>query len=47
MGADSRATGGNIVSDKHCMKVHKITDAMYACGAGTAGDLDQVCCCCF
>lgn len=42
MGADSRATSGNIIADKHCMKVHKVTDSIYACGAGTAADLDQV-----
>uniref|UniRef100_A0AC35U0Q7 Proteasome subunit beta type-7 n=1 Tax=Rhabditophanes sp. KR3021 TaxID=114890 RepID=A0AC35U0Q7_9BILA len=42
MGADSRATAGNITADKNCMKVHKLTDSMYACGAGTAADLDQV-----
>uniref|UniRef100_A0A0N5AX58 proteasome endopeptidase complex n=1 Tax=Syphacia muris TaxID=451379 RepID=A0A0N5AX58_9BILA len=42
MGADSRATAGNIIADKHCMKVHKLTDSIYACGAGTAADLDQV-----
>ncbi|VDK56422.1 unnamed protein product [Anisakis simplex] len=42
MGADSRATAGNIIADKHCMKVHKITESMFACGAGTAADLDQV-----
>lgn len=43
MGADSRATGGNIIADKNCLKVHKLTDTIYACGAGTAADLDQVC----
>ncbi|MFH4982476.1 hypothetical protein AB6A40_009185 [Gnathostoma spinigerum] len=42
MGADSRATAGNVVADKYCMKVHKLTDSIYACGAGTAADLDQV-----
>jgi 20S proteasome subunit beta 2 len=42
MGADSRATAGNIIADKQCMKVHKLTDSIYACGAGTAADLDQV-----
>lgn len=42
MGADSRATAGNIIADKHCRKVHKITDSIFACGAGTAADLDQV-----
>jgi len=43
MGADSRATAGNIIADKNCMKVHKLTESIYACGAGTAADLDQVC----
>ncbi|GMT04032.1 hypothetical protein PENTCL1PPCAC_26206 [Pristionchus entomophagus] len=43
MGADSRATAGNIIADKHCEKVHYVTDSIYACGAGTAADLDQVC----
>ncbi|KAK0404220.1 hypothetical protein QR680_017347 [Steinernema hermaphroditum] len=42
MGADSRATQGNIVADKNCMKVHKLTESIYCCGAGTAADLDQV-----
>ncbi|KJH45278.1 multicatalytic endopeptidase family protein [Dictyocaulus viviparus] len=42
MGADSRATAGNIIADKHCEKVHYLTDSIYACGAGTAADLDQV-----
>ncbi|VDM97606.1 unnamed protein product [Thelazia callipaeda] len=42
MGADSRATAGNIVADKHCEKVAKLTDSIYACGAGTAADLHQV-----
>jgi len=43
VGADSRATEDNIIADKACMKVHKLTDSIYACGAGTAADLDQVC----
>ncbi|CAD5229793.1 unnamed protein product [Bursaphelenchus okinawaensis] len=42
MGADSRATQGNVIADKQCEKVHKLTESMYACGAGTAADLDQV-----
>jgi 20S proteasome subunit beta 2 len=42
MGADSRATSGNIVSNKFCEKVHHLTKSMFACGAGTAADLDQV-----
>jgi len=43
VGADSRATEDNIIADKFCMKVHHLTDSIYACGAGTAADLDQVC----
>ena len=43
MGADTRATAGNIIADKNIVKVHKLTDSIYACGAGTAADLDQVC----
>jgi len=43
MGADSRATAGNIIADKHCEKVHYLTNSIYACGAGTAADLYQVC----
>ncbi|PAV91283.1 hypothetical protein WR25_16836 [Diploscapter pachys] len=42
MGADTRATAGNIIADKNIVKVHKLTDSIYACGAGTAADLDQV-----
>lgn len=42
MGADSRATAGNIIADKNCKKVHFITENIRACGAGTAADLDQV-----
>jgi len=42
MGADSRATAGNIIQDKSCKKVHYLTESIRACGAGTAADLDQV-----
>lgn len=42
MGADSRATAGNIIQDKRCEKVHHLTESIRACGAGTAADLDQV-----
>lgn len=42
MAADSRATEDDVIADKNCMKVHHITDTIYACGAGTAADLDQV-----
>jgi len=42
MGADTRATAGNIIADKLCAKVARLTDSIYACGAGTAADLHQV-----
>jgi len=42
VGADSRATAGELIADKNCMKLHKLTDSIYACGAGTAADLDKV-----
>jgi len=42
VGADSRATSGDFIANKDCIKVHKLTDSIYACGAGTAADLDQV-----
>ncbi|KAI6208745.1 Proteasome subunit beta [Aphelenchoides besseyi] len=42
MGADSRSTGGNVVQDKFCKKVAKLTDSIYSCGAGTAADIHQV-----
>jgi len=42
VGADSRATAGELIADKNCIKVHKLTDSIFACGAGTAADLDKV-----
>jgi len=42
VGADSRATSGEVIADKDCIKLHKLSDSIYACGAGTAADLDQV-----
>lgn len=42
LAGDSRATNGDIVSVKDCMKLHYITDTIYACGAGTAADTDQI-----
>jgi 20S proteasome subunit beta 2 len=40
--ADSRATEGNIVADKNCMKIHYLAPNIYACGAGTSADCDNV-----
>jgi ATP-dependent protease HslVU (ClpYQ) peptidase subunit len=43
VGADSRSTYGNLIGDKNSMKLHKLTDSIYAAGAGTAADLRHVC----
>jgi|GEM_PF-6038745 len=42
LGADTRATEGNIVADKNCEKIHFLADNMYCCGAGTAADTEKV-----
>jgi len=41
LGADTRATGGDIVSDKNCRKIHQMAPNMMCCGAGTAADCDK------
>ena len=41
LGADTRATEGNIVADKNCSKIHYLTNNMYCCGAGTAADTEM------
>eukprot|EP00731_Ephydatia_muelleri_P024863 Em0016g1134a len=40
LGADTRATGGSVVADKNCAKIHYIAKNMYCCGAGTAADTE-------
>jgi len=42
VGADSRATAGPVVADKFCLKLNKLSENIYCCGAGTAADLHQV-----
>lgn len=42
LGADTRATGGPIVADKNCEKIHYIADHIRCCGAGTAADTEFV-----
>ena len=42
IGADSRSTMGHIIANKNAMKLHRITDTIYAGGAGTAADLGKV-----
>lgn len=42
LGADTRATNGPMVADKNCLKIHKITENIYCCGAGTSADCDNI-----
>lgn len=42
LAADTRATGGSIVCDKACEKIHRISDKIWCCGAGTAADTEAV-----
>ena len=41
LGADTRATGGSIVCDKNCEKIHYIAPNIWCCGAGTASDTEH------
>lgn len=40
LGADTRATDGNIVAEKNCEKIHYISSNLYCCGAGCAADTE-------
>jgi len=42
IGADTRATSGDIVADKNCRKIHPLAPNMVCCGAGTAADCEKV-----
>lgn len=42
LGADTRATEGSIVCDKNCEKIHKISEKIWCCGAGTSADTENV-----
>jgi len=42
LGADTRATGGSIVMDPDCMKIHYLAPNIYCLGAGTAADTSFV-----
>jgi 20S proteasome subunit beta 2 len=41
LGADTRATGGDIVMDKNKLKIHQISPQLFCCAAGTAADCEQ------
>lgn len=40
LGADTRATGGSVVMNKNCAKIHYLAKNMYCLGAGTAADTE-------
>uniref|UniRef100_A0A7S3UXB1 proteasome endopeptidase complex n=1 Tax=Heterosigma akashiwo TaxID=2829 RepID=A0A7S3UXB1_HETAK len=40
LGADTRATGGSIVQDRNCAKIHPLARRVWCCGAGTSADVD-------
>ncbi|CAM43599.1 putative proteasome beta 2 subunit [Leishmania braziliensis MHOM/BR/75/M2904] len=42
LGADTRATEGSIVADKHCRKIHYMAPNIMCCGAGTSADTEAV-----
>eukprot|EP00271_Cylindrocystis_brebissonii_P012987 TRINITY_DN32524_c0_g1_i1.p1 TRINITY_DN32524_c0_g1~~TRINITY_DN32524_c0_g1_i1.p1 ORF type:complete len:279 (+),score=41.89 TRINITY_DN32524_c0_g1_i1:257-1093(+) len=42
LGADTRATGGDVVADKNCDKIAYVAPNIYSCGAGTAADTVSV-----
>lgn len=41
LGADTRSTGGDMVADKNCQKLHYVAPNIYCAGAGTAADCDK------
>lgn len=43
LSSDTRATVGELVSTKYCLKLHHLADHIWCAGAGTAGDLDNQC----
>lgn len=43
LGADTRATNGEEVAEKNCVKIDYIAPNMYCCGAGTAADTTNTC----
>ncbi|KAJ8601502.1 hypothetical protein CTAYLR_006726 [Chrysophaeum taylorii] len=43
LGADERATEGSLIADPECMKIHEISENVFACGAGTSADAAQLC----
>lgn len=42
LGADTRATEGDIICDTRCKKIHRLAPNIFCCGAGTAADAEHV-----
>jgi 20S proteasome subunit beta 2 len=42
LGADTRATAGQIVCDKNCEKIHDLSPNISCCGAGTSADTENL-----
>lgn len=42
LATDTRATGGSIVMEKLCQKLHYMSPNIWCAGAGTAADCDKV-----
>ncbi|KII71274.1 Proteasome subunit beta type-7 [Thelohanellus kitauei] len=42
IGADTRSTSETVVEEKNCLKLHRLTDYIYAAGAGSSADLLKV-----
>jgi 20S proteasome subunit beta 2 len=42
LGADTRSTGGPLIMDKNKLKIHKISQYIYCCAAGTSADCDEI-----
>lgn len=42
LATDTRATGGSIVMEKACQKLHYMAPNIWSAGAGTAADCDKV-----
>lgn len=40
--SDTRATMGNIVEDKNCFKLHKLSEKIHCAGAGTSADAERL-----
>ena len=42
LAADTRSTGGSVIADKNCEKLHYMAPNIMTAGAGTAADCNHV-----